>query len=152
MKFDCQGLMGSVRSTYLLYGPESPGQVRLFEPFPEIQLVVLFLAQSTCIYRVQSNVWRLPNFWPPPSLHPASVSSPRTKGGRVHTRRAVRGQYFGRRQTLDWPLTYSIIPLRFLGTEIQRISTVSRQTRRHTRFPPYWRTPPFWRTTCMLEY
>jgi hypothetical protein len=23
----------------------------------------------------------------------------------VHTRRAVRGQYFGRRQILDWPLT-----------------------------------------------
>ncbi len=42
------------------------------------------------------------------SLHPASVSSPRTKGGGgggVHTRRAVRGQYFGRSQTLDWPLT-----------------------------------------------
>jgi hypothetical protein len=28
---------------------------------------------------------------PPPSLHPPSVSSPRTKGGGVHTRRAVRG-------------------------------------------------------------
>jgi hypothetical protein len=28
---------------------------------------------------------------PPPPLHPASVSSPRTKGGGVHTRRAVRG-------------------------------------------------------------
>jgi hypothetical protein len=27
----------------------------------------------------------------PPPLHPASVSSPRTKGGGVHTRRAVRG-------------------------------------------------------------
>jgi hypothetical protein len=39
---------------------------------------------------------------PHPPLHPASVSSPRTKrGGGVHTRRAVRGvggQYFGRRQ------------------------------------------------------
>ncbi len=34
---------------------------------------------------------------PPPPLHPASVSSPRTKGGGVHTRRAVKGQYFGRR-------------------------------------------------------
>jgi hypothetical protein len=27
---------------------------------------------------------------PPPPLHPASVSSPRTNGGRVHTRWAVR--------------------------------------------------------------
>jgi hypothetical protein len=42
---------------------------------------------------------------PHPPLHPASVSSSRTKG--VHTRRAVGGggKYFGRRQTLDWPLT-----------------------------------------------
>ncbi len=30
-------------------------------------------------------------FDPPPPVHPASVSSPRTKGGGVHTRRAVRG-------------------------------------------------------------
>jgi hypothetical protein len=43
-----------------------------------------------------------------PPLHPASVSFLRTKGGEVQTRRAVGGvggQYFGRRQTLDWPLT-----------------------------------------------
>jgi hypothetical protein len=48
------------------------------------------------------------NIDPPPPLPLASASSPRTKGGGVHTRRAVRGvggQYFGRRQTLDWPLT-----------------------------------------------
>jgi len=61
--------------------------------------------QSTYIYRGQSSVWRLPNFWPPPPLPLESVSSSRTKGGGVHTRRAARGQYFGRRQTLDWPLT-----------------------------------------------
>jgi hypothetical protein len=39
------------------------------------------MSQSTYIYRVQSSVWRLPNIDPPPPLHPASVSSPRTKGG-----------------------------------------------------------------------
>jgi hypothetical protein len=38
--------------------------------------------QSTNIYRVQSSVWRLPIYWPPPPLHPARMSSPR---------RAVRG-------------------------------------------------------------
>ncbi len=41
---------------------------------------------------------------PPPPLPLASVSSPRTKGWGVPTRRAMRGwggQYFGRRQTLD---------------------------------------------------
>jgi hypothetical protein len=40
--------------------------------------------QSTYMYRVQSSVWRLPNYWPP-----ESVSSPPHQ--RVHTRRAVRG-------------------------------------------------------------
>ncbi len=51
---------------------------------------------------------------PPPPLHPERVSSPRTKGGGVHTRRAVRwvgGQYFGRRQTIGLA-SYSIIPIR----------------------------------------
>ncbi len=49
--------------------------------------------QSTYICRVKSCVWRLPKYWPtspsPPSE--SSASSPRTKGGGVHTRRAVRG-------------------------------------------------------------
>ncbi len=37
------------------------------------------------VRRVQSCVWRLPKYWPPhPPLHPASLSSPRTKGRR-HT-------------------------------------------------------------------
>ncbi len=42
--------------------------------------------------RVESGVFQ--NIDPPPPLHPASVSSPRTKGrkgGGVHTRRAARG-------------------------------------------------------------
>ncbi len=43
--------------------------------------VVLNKVQAHKIYRVQS---------PHPPLHPASVSSPRNKGGGVHTRRAVR--------------------------------------------------------------
>ncbi len=40
-------------------------------------------------YRTVSGVFRTID--PPPPLHPASVSSPRTKGGGVHIRRAVRG-------------------------------------------------------------
>jgi hypothetical protein len=40
-------------------------------------------------YRAVSGVFRTIN--PPPPLHPASVSSPRTKGEGVHTRWAVRG-------------------------------------------------------------
>ncbi len=57
-------------------------------------------------YRAVSGFFRTID--PPPPLHPASVSSssPALKGGGgVHTRRAVRGQYFGRRQILDWTLT-----------------------------------------------
>jgi hypothetical protein len=37
--------------------------------------------QSTYVYRVQSCVWRLQNIDPSPSFYPASLSSPRTKGG-----------------------------------------------------------------------
>jgi hypothetical protein len=47
-------------------------------PFHEY---VLLTTQSNYICRVQSSVWRLPKYWPPTLLHPASVSFPRTKGG-----------------------------------------------------------------------
>jgi hypothetical protein len=49
----------------------------------------------------------------PPPLHPASVSSPRTKGGGVHTRRAVRECGINIWKTPDIGLaSYSIIRLR----------------------------------------
>ncbi len=57
-------------------------------------------------YRAMPGVFR--SIDPPPPLHPASVSSPRTKrGGGTHSPggEGVGGQYFGRRPTLDWPLT-----------------------------------------------
>ena len=56
-------------------------------------------------YRAVSGVFRTID--PTPPLHPASVSSQRTKGGGTHVPggEGVGGQYFGRRQTLDWPLT-----------------------------------------------
>ena len=53
-----------------------------------------FTSQSTYKYRAQSMVSGVfQNVDPPPPIHPASVSSPRTKGGEggVHTRRAVSG-------------------------------------------------------------
>ncbi len=51
-------------------------------------------SQSTYIYRVQSSVWRLPNYWPPTPSPPSECVLPCTKGGErgvVHTRQAVRG-------------------------------------------------------------
>jgi hypothetical protein len=62
-------------------------------------------------YRAVSGVFQ--NIDPPPPLHPASVSSPRTKGGGVHTRRAVRGWGSIFWKTPDIGLaSYSIISLR----------------------------------------
>ncbi len=64
-------------------------------------------------YRAVSGVFRTID--PPPPLPLASVSFPRTKGGgggsQSHSPggEGVEGQYLGRRQTLDWPLTiYSL--------------------------------------------
>ncbi len=68
-----------------------------------------FRPQSTYICRVQSSVLRLPKYWPPTSSPPSECAlSPHQRRGGVHIRRAVRGvgdQYFGRRQTWDWPHT-----------------------------------------------
>jgi hypothetical protein len=57
-------------------------------------------AQSSYIYRIQSSVWRLSKLLTPIPSPPSECVPPHQR-----TRRAVRGQYFGRRQTLDWPLT-----------------------------------------------
>jgi hypothetical protein len=45
------------------------------------------MTQSTYmyIYRAQSSVWRLPNYWPHTPLHPASVSSPEPKAEGTHS-------------------------------------------------------------------
>ncbi len=76
---------------------------------------VSFLPQSTHICRVQSCVWRLPKYWPPPTPLPlASVSSPRIKGGStVHTRRAAGGggSIFWKTPDIG-SASYSIISLR----------------------------------------
>ncbi len=47
---------------------------------------VTFSPQSTYIYRVQSRVWRLPNYWTPIPSPPSECALPPH-----HTRRAVRG-------------------------------------------------------------
>jgi hypothetical protein len=66
---------------------------------------VLTTKNSQTEYRAVSGVFQTIN--PPPPLHPASVSSPRTKGGGTNSPGGERwgGQYFGRRQTMEWPLT-----------------------------------------------
>jgi hypothetical protein len=61
-------------------------------------------------YRTVSGVFQAID--PPPPLHPASVSSPRTKGGGVHTL-AGAGSIFWK--TPDTGLaSFSLIPLRVL--------------------------------------
>jgi len=54
-------------------------------------------------YRAVSGVSKI--LTPHPPLHPTSVSSPSTKGGGTHSPGGKGDQYFGRRQTLDWPRT-----------------------------------------------
>ena len=58
-------------------------------------------------YRAVSGVFRTIDL--PTPLHPASVSSlaPKAGAGGTHSPggEGVGGQYFGRRQTLNWPLT-----------------------------------------------
>ncbi len=94
----------------------------------QLQTAALFSlehkVQSTYVCRVQSSVWRLPKYWPPPSpnFHPASVSSPRTLGGGggIHTRRAVRGvggSIFWKTPDIGLA-SYSIISLRFRTREL----------------------------------
>jgi hypothetical protein len=51
----------------------------------------------TYVCRVQSSVWRLPKYWPP--THSLTLSAGGEGGG---------GQYFGRRQTLDLPLSMGL--------------------------------------------
>jgi hypothetical protein len=73
---------------------------------------------STYIYRVQSSVWRLTNYWRPTPSPPSECVLPPQQRRRVHTLRAVtgwgegpRGSIF--RKTPDIGLaSYSIIHLR----------------------------------------
>ncbi len=109
------------------------------------------LPQSTYIYRVQSVVWRLPNYRtidPPPPLHPASVYLPLTKGrrggGGTHSP-GGEGSIF--RQTPDIGLaSYSIIPLGHICTvflsqampifQMLKREKISRSTFTGIKFPP----------------
>jgi hypothetical protein len=72
-------------------------------------------------YRAVSGVFQ--NIDPPPPLHPASVSSPRTKGGGeggVHTRRAVR----------EWGVNILEDARHWIGLLQYNLSTVSGYGRR----------------------
>jgi len=80
---------------------------KTFYPRPGLEAYRLKVIATKYLhmYRAVSGVFQ--NIDPQPLLHPASVSSPRTKGGRVHSAHSpggegVGGQYFGRRQTRHW--------------------------------------------------
>ncbi len=79
-----------------------------------VTLFVLLTKYLRYICRVQSCVWRLPKYWPPtPPLHPASVSSPRTKSGgyTLAGRWGVGGSIFWKTPDIGLA-SYSIISLR----------------------------------------
>jgi hypothetical protein len=66
------------------------------------------ISQSTYVCIVQSSVWHLPKYWPsPPSPPSECVLPPHQRRGGTHSLggEGEGGQYFGRRQTLDWPPT-----------------------------------------------
>jgi hypothetical protein len=98
-------LQGTGKKLAILLNCES--EQKRNKVFGSLITVLLSMDETMDEYRAVSGAFRTID--PPPPLHPASVSYPRIKGGGIHTRRAVRGwgrvQYFGRRQTLDWPLT-----------------------------------------------
>jgi hypothetical protein len=70
---------------------EGSGSVQIIDGDKKTYGSLTLTAQSTYICRVQSSVLRSPNYWPPPPL------STQHQRRWLHTRRAVRGQYFGRR-------------------------------------------------------
>ncbi len=95
-----------------------------FEPFFHVLRVLTGKIYSTdhkvlTYNRVQSSVWRLPNYWPPTPLYTQQVWG-------VHTRRAVRGWGSIVWKTPDiWLASYSIIPLRHrpIGTRVWKLKT-----------------------------
>ncbi len=68
------------------------------------------LTQSTYIYRVQSSVWRLPNYWPPPS------PPGERRGEDTLAERWRGGESIFRKMPDNELASYSIIPLRILTT------------------------------------
>ncbi len=83
-------------------------------------------AKSTYIYRVQSSVCRLPNYWPPTPSIPSECVLPSHQrlGYTVHTRRAVRGWGSIFRKMPDIGLaSNSIIPLRMGGCGLPHVSS-----------------------------
>jgi hypothetical protein len=110
----------------------------------------------TCVeFRAVSDVFHI--LTPHPPLNPASVSSPRTKGGGALAGRWGGGgsifQYCGRRQTLDWPLS-ALLPLhlcswrntlqniygaRILQTKMHAISPGALWGGMHSCHHPLWR-------------
>ncbi len=84
------------------------------QPDTHVRTVAGSRPQSTNIYRVQSSVWRLPNYWPPTPLFTQGVcplSAPKAGGG-AHTCRAVRGGGVNRKTPDIGLASYSVIPLR----------------------------------------
>ncbi len=83
--------------------------------------------QSAYIYRVQSSVWRLPNYWPP--------NTP-------HTRHGVRGWGSIFRKTPDIGLASCIIPLHCTHNVHIKIVNLQEKNKRSCRHYTIGRMPP----------
>ncbi len=82
-------------------------------------------SQSTYIYRVQSSVWRLLNYWPPPPLHPHCKKSWRSSStpasgdaGPIHT--GVEQSF--RHPWIKFYYKYRTFPTIFTSVELVRQS------------------------------
>jgi hypothetical protein len=95
--------------------PRPPKQVTANKRSPAKDYSDCAYPQSTYKDRVQSSVWRFPNYCPPTPSPPSECVLPPHHRRGLHTRRAVRGGGWGATvwKTLDIGLaSYSIIPLR----------------------------------------
>jgi hypothetical protein len=115
-------LSNLLSSCFFIHAPSPPPNPP--PPLHSTQIPDLALAHKELTYieyRAVSGVCRTID--PPPPLPLASVSSPRTKGGVLYTRRAVRGWGSIFRKTPHVGLaSYSIIPLRFSLSTVESLA------------------------------
>ncbi len=120
---DCHGSVGGAHQTwagasgegliiaYWNHWGEYGFNLKSAENQPNFRPWTWTLARSWTTKYLQSCVWRLPKYWPPPPSPPSECVSPAPKAGDTYSPavRGMGGQYFGRRQTRVEPFGSSVI-------------------------------------------